>query len=207
MLEILEGVTAFVIALLSFRLWRSSRSAKPRKSGEEIWIENVMGKDASKFVPTETVRLSADHLAKYLERLRNDAAHFPADDIGKYLEKVSLNYDEELAVMIDKMGRIKMARRKRQPIRIDYSATWNLLGFLFSHKMRKEIYTPVIEELKEDLLIARTKCRTRMQRRWVQMCFLLRTFGVLLACFRVATGRLLGRAIPNTIRQWFSLMR
>jgi len=93
MLEILEGVTAFVIALLSFRLWRSSRSAKPRKSGEEIWIENVMGKDASKFVPTETVRLSADHLAKYLERLRNDAAHFPADDIGKYLGKVSLNYN------------------------------------------------------------------------------------------------------------------
>lgn len=189
MLDVLASVTAFIIALLSYRILSGrSRSVRSRKYSEEMWVENVIGKDVMK-------------------RIRHGVVHLNAEDLAKYLEKVSLNYDDKLSLVIDKVGRIKIAHRKRRPTRIDYSTTWNLLGFLFSHKMRNEIYAPVIEELKEDLLIARVKCRTRTQRRWIQLCFGLRTFGVLQACIRVATGRLLGRAIPNTIRQWFSLMR
>jgi hypothetical protein len=99
------------------------------------------------------------------------------------------------------------ANRRARPIGVTFNRIWFLGGFLFSAKMRREIYEPVIEELKEDLLIAKAKCKTRTARGWVRLCFALRTLSVILACGRVACGRSLGRFIPRLIRFWWSSLR
>jgi hypothetical protein len=97
--------------------------------------------------------------------------------------------------------------RRARPIGVTFNRIWFLGGFLFSAKMRREIYEPVIEELKEDLWIAKAKCKTRTARGWVRLCFGLRTLSVLLACGRVACGRSFGRFVPRLIRFWWSSLR
>jgi len=96
------------------------------------------------------------------------------------------------------------ANRRARPIGVTFNRIWFLGGFLFSAKMRREIYEPVIEELKEDLWIAKAKCKKPIARSWVRLCFAFRTLLVILACGRVACGRSLGRYVPALIRFWWS---
>jgi hypothetical protein len=99
------------------------------------------------------------------------------------------------------------AHRRARPIGVTFNRVWFLGGFLFNAKMRREIYEPVIEELKEDLWTAKGKCKTELARNWVRLCFGLRTLAVLLACGRVACGRSLGRFVPKLIKFWWSSLR
>jgi len=99
------------------------------------------------------------------------------------------------------------ANRRARPIGVTFNRIWFLGGFLFNAKMRREIYEPVIEELKEDLWKAKAKCKTPIARSWVRLCFALRTLSVILACGRVACGRSLGRFVPSLIKFWWSSLR
>jgi hypothetical protein len=99
------------------------------------------------------------------------------------------------------------ANRRARPIGVTFNRIWFLGGFLFNARTRREIYEPVIEELKEDLWIAKSKCKTEFARNWVRLCFALRTFSVILACGRVACGRSLGRFVPSLIKFWWSSLR
>jgi hypothetical protein len=97
--------------------------------------------------------------------------------------------------------------RRARPIGVTFNRIWLLGGFLFNAKTRREIYEPVIEELKEDLWTAKGKCKTEFARNWVRLCFALRTLSVILACGRVACGRSLGRFVPKLIKFWWSSLR
>jgi hypothetical protein len=97
--------------------------------------------------------------------------------------------------------------RRAKPIGVTFNRIWFLGGFLFNAKTRREIYEPVIEELKEDLWTAKGRCKTELARNWVRLCFALRTLTVLLACGRVACGRSLGRFVPKLIKIWWSSLR
>jgi hypothetical protein len=97
--------------------------------------------------------------------------------------------------------------RRARPIGVTFNRIWFFSGFLFNARTRREIYEPVIEELKEDLWIAKSKCKTEVAKNWVRLCFALRTLSVILACGRVACGRSLGRFVPSLIKFWWSSLR
>ena len=99
------------------------------------------------------------------------------------------------------------ASHRARPIGVTFNKIWFLGGFLFNAKVRREIYEPVIEELKEDLGIAKAKCKPGIARSWVRLCFALRTLSVILACGRIACGRSLGRFVPRLIKALWSSLR
>lgn len=174
--------------LIAIMVRRRRAEIDPRVA-DELWCSRVLGESAW--------RLVGDW-----------ALHLSREEVEKRVKEMSWEFEKGyFSVAIDKFGKIKLAKRRRRPVRIDYSRTWDLLGFLFPQGMRSEIYAPVIEELKEDLLLARAKCKSRISRRWIQCCFALRTSSVLVACVKVGICRCLGRAIPIAIKQWFSLLR
>jgi hypothetical protein len=101
---------------------------------------------------------------------------------------------------------LKQSNGRHEPIGATASKFWDLLGLLFSRKMREQVYDPVIGELKEDLIVARAHRRSPAARRWIQACFVVRTTLVFLDCVRVALFRPLGRLVPVALKAWWRLL-
>lgn len=78
---------------------------------------------------------------------------------------------------------------------------------LFGHKTREMVCEPVIEELREDYLLARAKCLTPASVRWAKFCFSWRALVAFLGCFRVSCGGLIGRLVPMALKCWWTSLR
>jgi hypothetical protein len=80
----------------------------------------------------------------------------------------------------------------------DFPRLWNLSAYILDHKTREKIYQPAAEELIEDFLESRRKYRTPWARRWLTLCFTLRTLFLFSACFR----NMVGTAALNFLVGW-----
>jgi hypothetical protein len=78
---------------------------------------------------------------------------------------------------------------------------------LFGHKTRELVCTPVIEELREDYILAKKNCHSPMEKRWAKFCFGFRAFVAFIGCFRAACGTSLGKLVPAMVKQWWTLFR
>ena len=90
-----------------------------------------------------------------------------------------------------------------------FPRVWVLLGFLLGKRIRKQVYEPYQQELLEDYTRAKKYRRSSWARRWLGLCFTIRTLGVLVECIRVAllskTGRFLLKLIPGPVRHWWQM--
>lgn len=62
---------------------------------------------------------------------------------------------------------------------------WDILAFALPKKIREQVYEPYQNELLEDYLLAK-KFKGKWARRWIALCFSVRTVIAILASFRVA---------------------
>lgn len=82
---------------------------------------------------------------------------------------------------------------------------WKLLSYLFGHSIRNRVYGPAVEEMREDLLIARRSFRTPKARFWLSLCFTIRTILVVLDCTRLSLLQPLYKLFPARLKQWWNL--
>ena len=82
---------------------------------------------------------------------------------------------------------------------------WDLGGLLFDHRTRSQIYEPVINEIREDFLLARRASRSAANHRWVNACFAIRGSLAFLRCLRICILRPVTALIPPKLRQLWKL--
>ena len=82
---------------------------------------------------------------------------------------------------------------------------WDLAGLLFDRKTRAEVYEPVINEIREDFLLARRCCRSRANYRWVRACFAIRGSLAFIRCLRISILRPIVSLIPSKLKQLWKL--
>lgn len=58
----------------------------------------------------------------------------------------------------------------------EFPRLWDLLGLLFTQRVRDQIWDPLVGEDLVQLIDARRRFRTRLARAWIWTCFVLRTF-------------------------------
>lgn len=92
----------------------------------------------------------------------------------------------------------------RPPAGQFYVKVWAFIRRLFSVKMQAEVCEPVIEELKEDLLIAQQAAQSRTR---LRVRFAIRTITTLGACGVVAIFRGITAVVPAQVRRWWTLFR
>jgi hypothetical protein len=141
------------------------------------------------------------------EFFQNYTSHLHAKMSAEELERIRHELASKSLVEIVKLFKKLNRRPHPKPIGSTASKFWDILGFLFSRRMREHVYDPVIEELKEDMLLARARRRSPAARRWLQVCFFVRTSVVFLDCVRIALSRPLGRLLPVTLKAWWRLLR
>jgi hypothetical protein len=96
---------------------------------------------------------------------------------------------------------------RRDPKRREgrWTRRWELAGFLFDRKTRAKVYEPVINELREDFLLARRDCTSAASRRWVKTCFVVRGTLAFLRCVRISVFRPVLALIPSKLKQLWKL--
>lgn len=99
---------------------------------------------------------------------------------------------------------LKQAREFRPSRRFDPIRLLELGQLLFSHKTREKVCEPVMEELREDYLLARAKCQSSGAIRFAKLCFAWRALVAFCGCFRVSCGGALGKFIPLALKHWWS---
>jgi hypothetical protein len=77
---------------------------------------------------------------------------------------------------------------------------WDLLQYLFSRKIRDEIYEPAKEDLRQDWALGRPKFPSGLPRMLFDSFMFLRTVVLLAECMRVAMSRPLGRLVPGAVK-------
>jgi hypothetical protein len=85
--------------------------------------------------------------------------------------------------------------------------TWELFAFCLNRKTKQEVFEPLLDELKEDYLLAQ-RYRTPWAKRWLQFCFTLKTLAMVGGCLRVSISskivKLLLCFVPEAVRRFFS---
>lgn len=149
--------------------------------------------------------LESEDLIRFFEEYTShpDMNGLSGAEREKFRQDIATKSLQDLAKTIKMLRRI---RTRHQPIGATASKFWDHLGFIFSRKMRDQIYDPIIEELKEDLLLARARRRTPAARRWIQVSFFVRTSVVFLHCLLIAASRPFGKLIPAAIKAWWKFL-
>ena len=64
---------------------------------------------------------------------------------------------------------------------------WELFGYVLPKSIRQKAYEPYVDELKQDYITARAnpKNRRKWARRWLWLCFFVRTFATSVTCLRL----------------------
>jgi hypothetical protein len=70
----------------------------------------------------------------------------------------------------------------------NFPRLWTMFSFILPRKVRNEVFEPALEELKEDFLVARKLRSTRGQRRWLTICFTVRTIILVAQSIRAWLG-------------------
>jgi hypothetical protein len=86
-------------------------------------------------------------------------------------------------------------------LRPRFETAWGLLGYLFFRRTRERVWTPVVEEMKADYLLAMKQHRTKCKRCWIKICFALQTILLLLQTLRLCVVGMLWLIIPLWLRQ------
>jgi hypothetical protein len=205
---IIAGLIAMLWSWLSFPPRREERT----QQGLDRDLDNRLDVTASLSLHDIDLRLVGQFDAEQCRHLRNYFyhydSHFRAKSKGNAELVKLVQEDIMLRKFVEMLHRVALTQEsvRHKPIGATASMFWDLLGLLFSRKMRKQIYDPVIGELKEDLLLARACRRSPAARRWIQICFFVRTSLVFLDCVRIALSRPLGKLVPLALRAlWGSL--
>jgi hypothetical protein len=120
--------------------------------------------------------------------------------------RLALTIDETWQ-QLDALAAEEAARRKAKrrrdsgPIRF-----LEIAQLLFSRRTREKICEPVIDDLREDYLIARKLCRTKPTVAWAKFCFAWRAIVAFLECIRVATAAGIGKVVPAALKTWWTLL-
>ena len=80
-----------------------------------------------------------------------------------------------------------------------------LFGYILPRETRERIYEPGKGDLLEDYLETRKKYRTKWSKRWLAVCFTIRTIVLFAGALR---GFLLEKClwlVPKTVRSWMGL--
>jgi hypothetical protein len=77
---------------------------------------------------------------------------------------------------------------------------WDLAQYLFSRKIREEIYEPAKEDLRQDWALGRPKFPSGLPRILFHCFMLLRTIVMVAECMRVAISRPLGKLVPPALK-------
>ena len=107
---------------------------------------------------------------------------------------------------------LKLQYRRKQPSR-KFRRDSGPIAFLekaqllFGRETRNAVSRPVIEELREDYIVAKQKCTTSAARKWAYACFAWRAFVAFGGCVRCAVGGLIGRMVPLAWRVWSQTSR
>lgn len=87
-----------------------------------------------------------------------------------------------------------------------FPRVWELIGFLFTHRIRNDVYEPYRNEMLEDYYSSK-RFRSRGAKWWLRLCFLWRTVWVVLDCWRLTLSSPLGKwlsgMMPEPIRRWW----
>ena len=82
---------------------------------------------------------------------------------------------------------------------------WTLLGFLFSKKTRERIFEPAQQDLLAQYAKAR-QFKAKRERCWLMFCFTVRTVGLVLSCYGLATiaaaASFAWRFVPSHVKEW-----
>ena len=82
-----------------------------------------------------------------------------------------------------------------------FPRAWELLGFVFSKKVRERTYEPARQELLVDYL-ERRRYRMKWARRWLTFAFTLRTLVLVADCVRASTmGRIIDWFVRTFLRR------
>jgi hypothetical protein len=65
---------------------------------------------------------------------------------------------------------------------------WQLFPLILPRKVRREVYEPACEELKQDHIEAQRLATTPWARRWLTFAFTVRTIGLVLGSLHAAVG-------------------
>jgi hypothetical protein len=74
-----------------------------------------------------------------------------------------------------------------------FPRVWSLAAFLLPQALRERVYEPAIQEMYEDYLLTRRAYRTKWSRRWLCLCFTIRTAVLWEQSLRAWGGDRLGR--------------
>lgn len=176
---------------ISFK-WLISSWFETRAEIERTRVRQILETRQHLFQKHRRFGNGSTHDAKRLHEELNKAVHewLTDDDISK-------------ATIDWAPGNINPpANRESGPIRF-----LEIAQLLFSHKTRRLVSELVIEELREDYLLAKKNCKSPMARNWATFCFGFRAFVAFLGCFRAACGTSLGHLIPAALKQWWTLLR
>jgi len=116
-------------------------------------------------------------------------------------------------------ARERVERRRSPCVMPDFPRFWDLFAYLLPSKIRAQAYEPALQELREDYLVARRRYRTNSSRRWLTLCFTVRTALLVVQSFRVLVGDralrflrwlaigILGDGAIRLLRGFFEVMR
>jgi hypothetical protein len=189
-LEVVASVVGLIAAMLcSYRHGKARGREKWRRFASETFDDVLMDETGAivEIQVKEGATATAKELNEFLEAFQG------ISDLGKegeFLELVEVDVPDKAA--------------KRKPFRRD-TRVWDLAGLLFDHKTRADVYEPVINEIREDFLIARKQCLTRGNHIWVKSCFAIRGSLAFIRCMRICLLRPALSLIPGKLKQFWKL--
>jgi hypothetical protein len=83
-----------------------------------------------------------------------------------------------------------------------FPGLWHYLGFVLPRSLRLRVYEPSHQELLQDYLNV-SRIRTKWVRRWLALCFTIRTVITIVDCLRVWWVEQIAKLIPAQLRAWW----
>jgi hypothetical protein len=107
------------------------------------------------------------------------------------------------------------ATSKARERRIDPDRVFSWVGRIFSRRIRMRLYTPYVDELREDFLESRGKLRTTAARKWLLFCLSVKFAVLLCFCFKQLAGevavsqlrKLIGPGTSDFLKQFLRKIR
>jgi hypothetical protein len=97
---------------------------------------------------------------------------------GRIQGEIIVGGFEALASNLDSQNRAAQEIRSDtsgSPTAGRFPRVWSLFAYLLPRAVRERVYEPAHQELLEDYLTARRSYRTKRARRWLTLCFTVRT--------------------------------
>ncbi|MEY2502287.1 MAG: hypothetical protein QOI07_2621 [Verrucomicrobiota bacterium] len=183
-------VTAAVAGRVAFQRGRERGRMRGFRTSFETYLMTALPERSEQQICAQTL--------EWLDKTQRQLELFPSKIRVEELQRIRL-YLSERRVHFE-----QATRKKRAPKR-SFTRGWDLAGLLFDRKTRADVYEPVINEIREDFLIARRNCVSKANFRWVELCFRLRGSLAFIRCVRISLLRPLVALIPSRLKQLWKL--